>query len=1478
MNLKLTKVNEESISAYPYVTEFKQKPFRSFTFARKEDINIFFIPEYDKIIKIYRHFEQGLLKINKLNLENIYWFLLLGKFLNEDIATTKDEIIKFVSKCEIRSSDSLGFKFAPDVDQKKPDIWSTFFAIAIFNLLGFLKSYLYTGPVEKSKEKIVNFILNSREKGNFQHCTNKNCAICLKTTPIRTNYFALELLVLLNVDINLKQNLFLKNYEELKKAYSIVFKLLGLKYFGLNSDVESKHLKYLHQFQQSDGGFNFQNKTAGDINQTFWITFVLENYSWLLDYNRGNVYSFLIKSLKDISPDLEIITTLKLMEISKILMTFSFIWPKFIGEVERTIFKNLEDNSVVDLSLIKKELGIKEGLQEIIRYLNQTYVFDLEILDNSIEFTNYLRTLNPEMAYLAKLIHDKVKDNNIVFLNKVFQDFTYKYPLSTIKIKQIDPIIDQLTSKNFFKGRKDKRTILFVIKKYYFIRDSFITHVLTTNSSIDYEEICNEKAKIEDVKNNIFNIIRKLKETPEKVKEEVKSLILVGDINYAKDRLKYNIKSILMEADFLNENIENSFSEEFRFINPSAVLSNEISDWNKTYFNIRENYKNLQLFFSELFKEKEDLKNFRAIVEELKEKIEINEQKIYSLIDNFKNSFRESLERSYSEDIVKNLLNSCEELNSKIKSLDGQIYSLSQRITSKEKSILKSLKKIVSKWISIKEVADEFIDFYLEGFTIYEDHKKSMNELTENTSKMIESLKNDVSLILKDKMFQKALEIIEKQTEGHLNQQMEAIKNSLAYLKEQIKGKRKLFLLLKNIQEDWNRLEQTMISDINEYKGSIEENVIEQRDLDKLKTFDKLIEENISLLKMELKQKEEDIEKNLSIKNLTLPDLTSKIDGLLEKYNHLNDNIKKRLNNTSKTIPNFRDISRLCHMTWEKFGETFEISLGDIQNKFTNDIIKQEIMSRSTDSKTNLLKLEELKKKLKIKCNVLIERISEMIDIAKLDGELNEKKRELTVHTESFYKNKKLKNLIERQLERVGVEFAKVGALYESAVKNRTFTVNLLEIQNRIDDFTARLQTLNNQYHQEIVKLEIDKSREEFRINQEFLATNVEKYNAIIKDISENIRNFDQINSFIGEEFSTLKLRLDKLNKSIQEELEKEEAYDKSKVAVQAKLNNFSGSLSLAQNKTEEKIGSLLFQNEKIRILGREIREIFVEKKREFTKIYDEFKDNISKNLNNINNDTLRSRLLNFISKRQISLNQMLGTLERKVEDKIEIKEFKSTNAMVQKRVKKIGEKLKEIDNEASQIKKKFKKESTDFDTKNKFIFADFKQFINEYKDILDEKTKSLERLILKGYIELVIKAVKDEYLTLAFLSKELKFKRDKLQTHIITLIGSNDLPGKYDPELQIYYENAEIIENLDPAKLRVIKTTNFKLYEFLNRMKFFTREYYSIVAFIAAIFTITYYIFVLSGGSPYAVIVPLGMLIVIVGYILLRKQQKEKI
>ena len=160
-----------------------------------------------------------------------------------------------------------------------------------------------------------------------------------------------------------------------------------------------------------------------------------------------------------------------------------------------------------------------------------------------------------------------------------------------------------------------------------------------------------------------------------------------------------------------------------------------------------------------------------------------------------------------------------------------------------------------------------------------------------------------------------------------------------------------------------------------------------------------------------------------------------------------------------------------------------------------------------------------------------------------------------------------------------------------------------------------------------------------------------------------------------------------------------------------------------------------------------------------------------------------------------------------------------------------------EIKNSSKGIKdliRIFNRNSNDFDTKNIHIIKDFDRFIQEFSEILREKVNMLEELIVKSYVEMAIKAVANEFLTLSFLQNELKMKKQLIQKHLISLISAGKLSGKYDPQIGLYYENPEVLNMLDDKELEVIKKMNFRVYIFMRRLKNFTNQYGSVIAFFA--------------------------------------------
>ena len=140
----------------------------------------------------------------------------------------------------------------------------------------------------------------------------------------------------------------------------------------------------------------------------------------------------------------------------------------------------------------------------------------------------------------------------------------------------------------------------------------------------------------------------------------------------------------------------------------------------------------------------------------------------------------------------------------------------------------------------------------------------------------------------------------------------------------------------------------------------------------------------------------------------------------------------------------------------------------------------------------------------------------------------------------------------------------------------------------------------------------------------------------------------------------------------------------------------------------------------------------------------------------------------------------------------------------------------------------------------------------------------------------MAIKAVANEFLTLSFLQNELKMKKQLIQKHLISLISAGKLSGKYDPQIGLYYENPEVLNMLDDKELEVIKKMNFRVYIFMRRLKNFTNQYGSVIAFFASLITISYYIFRISGENPITIMIPILLTLVVLGYLLFRKKHKK--
>jgi hypothetical protein len=438
----------------------------------------------------------------------------------------------------------------------------------------------------------------------------------------------------------------------------------------------------------------------------------------------------------------------------------------------------------------------------------------------------------------------------------------------------------------------------------------------------------------------------------------------------------------------------------------------------------------------------------------------------------------------------------------------------------------------------------------------------------------------------------------------------------------------------------------------------------------------------------------------------------------------------------------------------------------------------------------------------------------------------------------------------------------------------------MLELQNRINDLIDFENILKAQFNNKLIELQIEiNSRLEYIETAKYFESIINNNRIAIETISNNLELFNKIHVLIEQMFSDLtNILLLNYKKNIEDiGRPKERSYIKIKESCENKWYDLKSKLKIMQESIEEDLKEQFTQNNDLSKLTPQIREFLVKKKRIFLKEFQDKKDKVYDELIILKDGMFRETLIDHINDEKIKISQLLGTLQARVEDDIEIANHKIANHKIQKRANAIEDQLSILNKNIKTMVKKFNKESSGFETKNKYIIEDFNRFLSEFESALKEKVKSLEYLIIKSYIDMTIKAVSNEYLTISFLNHELKIKRQVIQNSIIFLISNGSLKGKYDPRLGIYYENPEVLESIDEDELEVIKSMNLKMYLLVRRLKSFASLYGSILGLFASILAITYWFYIFSGNNAAVAAIPLTILLVIIVYFMFKKS-KEKI
>jgi hypothetical protein len=1472
LGVSLNLINIEQKSAYPYITKFKKEPFKSFVIVKRKDIGRFYVRDYKKLIAFYHYSNENLLNEPSITLENLFWLTLLGKYLKEEKKKNRDEIFSFIKKCEIRIDEQLGFKLSLD-PRKHPDIYSTYFALVSIKNLGLLNEYIASEGQSQIKEEIKNFILSLKKGNMFLHCHDNECEVCNSNSTSKILFYVMEIFTLLGVDVRNSRDQFRSFIKEnKKKSNALIYKFLDLKYIELESEVKEKEIQGLHQYQKETGGYGFNQ--AGSLDDTFWIVYILSLYSWLLDYNPSGVYTFITNQLNKILTSKENWNVVQLVGTSKLIILLSLIWKKFISEIERDVFKELEKENFIDLNQLKTTFGLSSDIEDIISYINLNYNFNIRILDNKIEFKNYIRNLSKGKQEFIQKFYDQISHKSIVSLSEMFKNYK-TLNLEPIKLKEdIIPIINDLISRNIFKGNIRAKKPFLAKTKYNFYLNYILEKIIVSDTEINTERILEEKERLEDIRNDIYNVTLKLKTIGDQIREEIDSYLLINEVDYAKERLRFLIRSAIMDADFLNENIENSFNEDLYYINLKATLSTEIAQWNKVYSVLQRNLVEVDSHLKGKIHEKEILRNLNKLLENLMERLGLIEEDLDKKLNSFKKIFSENFEREYDINKFTFVVQHLNQIIEDINKYDKIIYNISQQITPKEVKIVDKHRKTIKYWIRIKEKYENEYKFYNEGFQFFKENLnkiKAVNiKLNNEISKIGEKIKSKISA----NQFQEAFEIIKNESDILLSEKIIEIKNLQSVVKYEISGKKKLYLLFKHLQDDLDNLESTIIDSVAMQSQSLKEKVTEERNKTRVQDFDNFVSQEVINLKNALLKTKTRFDQ---IKDLQMGEISKEFDILQSNFDKVDKLFSKKFNICIKNIENFKEKSNLTILQWEKFAGFFINEISELKNEFINKVISNRIDVMTIEKKTNNIRIVDLRDELKLSCKVLIKRLKDMIEISKISADLNENDKSILIHTEFYYLNKDLRNFIDNYLLKSNREIVgKILALYDSSIRNLTLSTNMLELQNRINDLKVFEEIIPKKFYDKIDELQINQERQEFLNTKDYFDSIIENNRKAINSIELALEFFNFMQSLIDQQYNILKSELKEYYNKFIKESERYDSYLENQEIFENKKQEFKERSQKIQEKVENELKKISYKKNYSNKLIPEIRETFVKKKNEFLEEFDNKTEKINDQIETMKNESFRGKLIDFINNNKIKLSQLLGNLERKVEDNIEIKEFKKINILIQKRAKNIEMEIKEITRTANTMIREYNKHSKNFRQISKFVLEDFEKFIIEFTGILSEKVKTLERLILKAYINMTIKAVVNEFLTISFLNNELKIRKQNIQDHLLFLISTGELKGKYDPRFFVYFENPDILDELDESELEVIKSTNFKFQIFKHNLRNFAVQYGSIIAFFSSVFAISYYLFLFSGSNPLAIVIPIMITFLILGYYLIRRREEK--
>ncbi len=1479
---KKNQENNTDSSIYEIFSEFKSPDWNPFPF--RTQFHEVFIPNESEIVSLINRFRSDL-KFQKLN--TIYWYLLLVKYCQIPISEQEYNLYDDILSNEIEMENSIGFydkiEFQNSNGKKKnkrkekifPDIFSTFYALAALKYTGRLNEYLLSDE-ERKRKKIIRFLDSLVENSQIYHCFNPQCKICRQLPETEIIFHIFLTYDLLGIHPRNRSTSFLPLLKSSKSQYRYnTFRLLSLRYLGSKTYIKEDDLIKLHKIQKSDGGFV-------DVDNTFWISQTFKAYEWLIPYQAGPIFSYLVKEINTIGKidpssngnNNQIVNT------SQAIVLLTGIFELLTNEVEELLFTNMPPEKIIDLDILSIHGGLKGAEEAVIKYINSKYSLTLEIFKNEERFEDFLSNLQYPHRDQAREIYKLVQNQSQLDIKTFRKNYNRgRYKKDRIDDNSVISLISDMKKQHFFDGQINKRNRLFSTN-YFFNRDRFIKNVIVSNRLVKYSDLKSEKERLEEVSKNIFNMTREMEESSQNIMHEVESLIIASQIKLAEERLRFNIKYNITKASFFEENIK-SFQEEFNIIRVKSLLSPLIDKWDKIYGNLQRNFSNISKILSikiDGLKEEQEQYQLSCQLEQ-----HVN-QKIHMIIeefDGFQKKFRSNLESDYSREAVMLLLSDLKQLEEISSKFDQEIQKKSFKITNKASEVSSLRQKVISLWVSNLKEFQNSINYYHLGFSLWKDKISIFGKKNDDIIKHLDEIKQNTKDLILKKKYKNALSTIEKDFSG-ISKEIESFSQSLKKeIDKYYKKNRKLGPLIQNIITEWLVIRNQLENSSHDMQYELQNSVEMDKKKFKIEMFRLSVEKQITKTRQNFIEFERDLNSMIQRGQSNQQSFDDKFSKLKTNISNNQAKLKKKLKNLKKgftaEIPEINTIWQ----QWDDFITKSNQNLLDLKEKYLDEEVLTKIFKYAKEQKTNYITLFIIAKLLSENENVLKTRIINLINSDRINAKLiDETPVKIELHNMIWRMNERLNmytDVIFRDLE---AHFTKFQRYYENSIVNHQFLRDVSQIQSMTSSFKENLTEISKNYNDFLNELRVDTEYELIKENSQNFSKRINDYDSIIKNMKIACEKTSDYDGFLNNKLHFLEKNI--INSEItriNQEIQKRDKFDyKSNIEwLKTQKNRFKSEMIKLSSEIEnyKKINTLDFP-QTVSIIA-DLENKFNSRKNKFIEKYHNTIDDISDKINALDLRKLGNKMEEIIKNKQDELNQILNHFNLEIRNKIRSRDYFGAAKRLRKFML-IDKNLKTFDKEIKSTNKNLVSKNKVWEIKSKYLIEEWDKYYSIFHNTILNQNIALQTELILQYTLFAVRALKGNFIPLKKIMQDLKFKHETIQHTIMSLIGDGILKGKIHLTYDIYLESDS--DNLDDetlAALAITKSTNVKFYLFVQRLANVSSLIAPVLAAIGSIFTIIFYLSKFAQSVPYLIFfVSLIVVVSIFLFIWLRRGRKK--